>query len=119
MAGQSTKRDVPAPAATKLRETLWLVIATDCDGSAESRERHLSGHLDYIERHIARYAIAGPSTDGASTIDASVLLVRASDAADARALIEGDPYFAGGVWARLDVRPMRAVCGTYIGGVTW
>ncbi len=110
---------MPAPTATRPRETLWLLLCIDAAGSAEPREREMQGHLRFIEQNLERIAVAGPRSDGQHPIDGSILLVRADSAAAARALIEGDPYYRAGVWARIEVHPFRAVCGTYVGGTTW
>jgi uncharacterized protein YciI len=110
---------MPAPAQSKPRETVFLLHCHDAPGSAQPREVHMQGHLAWIERHIDRYLVAGPALDAQGAIDASVLIVRASDEADARALLEGDPYFRAGVWQRVEVTRFRAVCGTSMGGVTW
>jgi uncharacterized protein YciI len=110
---------MPAPAATRARETLYLLVCSDAPGSAVPREREMQGHLRFIESNIDRIAVAGPRTDGERPIDGSVLVVRAESVEHARTLLEGDPYFQAGVWARIDVHPFRAVCGTFVGGTTW
>lgn len=110
---------MPAPAATLPRETLYLLLCSDAPGSEGPREREMQGHLRFIESNIDRIAVAGPRADAGRPIDGSVLVVRAGSADDARALLEGDPYFRAGVWARIDIHPFRAVCGTFVGGTTW
>lgn len=110
---------MPAPAATRPRETLYLLVCSDAPGSEAPRETHLAAHLSHVEAHVDRIAVAGPRTDGERAIDGSILIVRAESADDARALVEADPYFAAGVWSRIDVHPFRAACGTFLGGTTW
>jgi len=110
---------MPAPAASRERETLYLLLCHDAPGSAAPRETHMQGHLDFIAANLSTIALGGPRSDGVSAIDGSVLLIRAGSASAARAFVAGDPYFKAGVWARIEVHPMRAVCGSYIGGVTW
>jgi uncharacterized protein YciI len=110
---------MPAPAATRTRETLYLLVCSDAPGSEVPREREMLGHLRFIETNLDRIAVAGPRTDGRRPIDGSILVVRADSAEDARALLEGDPYYRAGVWSQIDVHPFRAVCGTFLGGTTW
>lgn len=110
---------MPVPVATRPRETLYLLVCVDAPGSEVPRESHLDAHLRHIETHIERISLAGPRTDGTTPIDGSILVIRAESADAARALIESDPYFNAGVWARIDVHPFRAVCGTLVGGTTW
>jgi uncharacterized protein YciI len=45
--------------------------------------------------------------------------VKAVDEADARTLIEADPYFRAGVWADIEIRAFGAVAGDWVGGKTW
>lgn len=108
-----------APAETRPRETVFLLLCHDAPGSAGPRVAHMHGHLAFIERHVDRILVAGPALNDTGAIDASVLVVRATDEADARALLQGDPYFWGGVWARIEARRFRAVCGDAVGGITW
>jgi len=108
-----------APAETRPRQTVFLLVCHDAPGSAPPRAAHMHGHLAFIERHVDRILVAGPALDAANAIDASVFVVRAADEADARALLEGDPYFQNGVWARIEARRFRAVCGSAMGGITW
>jgi uncharacterized protein YciI len=107
------------PAETRPRETLFLLLCHDAPGAAALRETHLRSHLAFIERHIARILVAGPAVDDAGAIEASVYVLRAGDEDDARALLARDPYFQNGVWAQVDARRFRGVCGTGIGGITW
>lgn len=110
---------MPAPAATRQRETLYLLVCSDAPGSEIPREREMQDHLRFIEQNLERIAVAGPRTDGGTPIDGSILVVRAESPDAARALVEGDPYYRAGVWARIDIHPFRAVCGTFVGGTTW
>jgi uncharacterized protein YciI len=98
---------------------VFLLHCHDAPGSARPRDEQMLAHLAWIERHQERYVVAGPAIDAAGEIRCSVLIVRGADEADARALIEGDPYHRAGVWARVEVTPFRAVCGTAVGGMTW
>lgn len=107
------------PAATRPRETLYLLCCEDAPGSAQPRAQHMRDHLAHIERHLDRIMVAGPALDGSGLIDASVFVVRAADEADARALLAADPYYRAGVWSRVAVRCFRGVCGTGMGGLTW
>ena len=108
-----------APVETRPRETVFLLVCHDAPGSAGPREAHMRGHLAFIERHIDRILVAGPALAEGGAIDASVFVVRASDETEARALLAGDPYFQNGVWAHVEARRFRAVCGSALGGITW
>lgn len=111
------------PAATRTRDTVFLLLCRDGAGAARLRAEHMSGHLRHIEQHIDRYIVAGPAfvdpPADPQTIHASVLVVRADDEPSAHALLEGDPYYRNGVWSSVEVISFRAVCGEAVGGITW
>ena len=43
-----------------------------------------------------------------------MLIIEAADQAAAEALVAGDPFRAQGVFERVEVRPWRAVLGTWV-----
>jgi hypothetical protein len=45
----------------------------------------------------------------------SLLIIEAEDRAAAEALVAGDPFRTEGVFERVEVRPWRAVLGSWIG----
>lgn len=97
---------------------LFAFRCLDGAGSADLRERALAAHLAHVEAHIEDYAVAGPLKEGERTIG-SLLVIKASDAAEARARLEADPYFAAGVWAGITCEEFRAVAGGWVGGAAW
>ena len=82
------------------------------------REAALAAHLAHVEAHIDDYAVAGPLKEGERTVG-SLLVIKAGDAAEARARLEADPYFVAGVWANITSEEFRAVAGDWVGGATW
>jgi uncharacterized protein YciI len=97
---------------------LFAFRCLDAAGSAPAREAALAEHLAHVEKHINDYALAGPLKEGESTIG-SLLVIKAGDAAEARARLEADPYFAAGVWANISCEEFRAVAGDWVGGAAW
>lgn len=97
---------------------LFVFRCLDGAESAPLREAALAAHLSHVEAQIDDYAVAGPLKDGERTIG-SLLIIKASDAAEARALLEADPYFAAGVWAGITCEEFRAVAGDWVGGAAW
>lgn len=110
---------MPAPAEVRPRETLFMLLCRDAPGSAPLRETHMQGHLAFIDRSLARIAVAGPFPDGRGGIQGSLFLIRAASEDDALAFLEGDPYRRSGVWGAVEVQKFRAVAGTWMGGTTW
>lgn len=98
--------------------TLFTIFCRDVENSAALRERLLADHLAHIEAHIDDYAVAGPLKDDGETVG-SMLIVKAEDEAEARAIFEADPYFAGGVWKSVELHQFLGVAGDWVGGVAW
>jgi uncharacterized protein YciI len=97
---------------------LFAFRCLDGEASAGLRAATLAAHLAHVEAHIGDYAVAGPLKEGERTIG-SLLVIKARDAAEARARLEADPYFAAGVWARITCEEFRAVAGDWVGGAAW
>jgi uncharacterized protein YciI len=98
--------------------SLFAILAWDAPDAPRLRQEHLAAHLAYAEAQGHRIAVGGPLRDG-DAFTGSLLIVEAADRAEAQALLDGDPYYRAGVWARVEVQPFRAVIGTWIGGRTW
>lgn len=98
---------------------LFLLIGEDSDDAPRLREELLQAHLDWVVGAMERIRVAGPLRDGAGRNCASVYVLEADDESDARGLIGGDPYFRGGVWRTVSLRPFVAAAGTWTGGATW
>jgi uncharacterized protein YciI len=97
---------------------LFAFRCLDGTDSAPRRAAALAAHLAHVEAHIADYAVAGPLKEGERTIG-SLLVIKAGDAAEARARLEADPYFTAGVWATITCDAFHAVAGDWVGGATW
>lgn len=97
---------------------LFAFYCRDGEYSPRLRESFLKRHLDHVEAHIDRYAVAGPLKDGDRTVG-SLLVIRGEDVADARAFFETDPYFDAGVWQAIRVSEFFGVAGECVGGVRW
>ena len=109
-----------APTVPRIDGTVFLVIGWDAPGSAAIRDRELDGHLTWIEQRVDDYLVCGPlkGEDGGDLIG-SYFLVNAETAAAARALVEGDPYVANGVYDELRVVEAVVAGGRFQGGVIW
>ncbi|MEO1575605.1 MAG: YciI family protein [Pseudomonadota bacterium] len=109
-----------APTVARYQSNQYLVLAYDGPGSQPMRDAHLDAHLEHIERHLDRYVVCGPMLkDGGPALLGSFFVVFAADEADARALLDGDPYLNCGMYARIDVQQVTVAAGTAIGGVIW
>lgn len=92
---------------------LYACICTDKPDSAELRQETREAHLEHLRGHAGSIISAGPllDDDGKAPIG-SLLIVEAASLADARAMMEADPYNKAGLFERIDVCPWRWVLGT-------
>ena len=97
----------------------YAIVARDKPGAAAVRMERLKQHLAHIEEHLDRLAVAGPLRDEDGAFVGSLLIVKADSEAEARALLEADPYFQAGIWADITVCAFGAVAGDWVGGKTW
>lgn len=109
-----------APTVARYERDQYLILAYDAPDSQPLRDQHLDAHLEHIERNIDRYVVCGPMLlDGGPSLAGSFFVVFADDKADARALLDGDPYLNCGMYARIDVQQVTVAAGQALGGVIW
>lgn len=87
---------------------LFAILAWDKSGTDAARAQWREGHLDHFRAHKAQIALSGPLGDADGIGCGSLVIYTADSEAQARAFIEADPYFAQGVWDRIDVRAFKA-----------
>jgi len=111
------------PTVKRPAKPCFLILAHDMadrDRAAQLRAEHLDGHLAHVEGNWRRYITAGPIRHpGEARIIGSSFLVLADDEADARTLMDGDPYFTCGLYGRVEVYAQTLAIGDYLGGKTW
>ena len=98
--------------------TFYAVISHDAPDAERLRAEHLQAHLAYAETVIDRIAVGGPLRDD-DRYFGSLIVLEVDSEAEARAILEADPYHQAGVWAETEIRPFRAVIGDWVGGKTW
>ncbi len=86
--------------------------------SAAIRAEVFPAHLAHIEVSLDHYMVAGPLKQGELTVG-SMLVVKAEDAAAARAFLERDPYYAAGLWDSIVIDQFLGVAGDWVGGAAW
>ncbi|CAM3164233.1 YCII-related domain-containing protein [Sphingomonas antarctica] len=101
-----------------MAETLWAIWSDDTADALHLRREHLAAHLAYAETIVDRIAVGGPLRDGDTDLG-SLILLRVDSQAEARTILENDPYYRAGVWTNIQIRPFRAVIGDWVGGKTW
>lgn len=108
------------PVVPRLKSKVFAVWCEDGPGAPALRKTHLDGHLRYIERFHGRYLAAGPMRRGEDpALVGSLFVVTAADEADARAFLNGDPYFSEGLFQTVSIRAFTPAAGVWMGGVIW
>jgi uncharacterized protein YciI len=97
---------------------LFAFQCRDGEHGEALRAELLEAHLAHIETNIDHFAIAGPLKHSEATVG-SLIVIKAKDAAEARARFEADPYFAAGVWDKITVDEFWGVAGDWVGGAAW
>jgi len=95
----------------------YAIIGTDVENSLQARLAARPAHLERLQalRDAGRLRIAGPfpaidaEDPGPAGFTGSLIVAEFASLEDARAWADADPYFAAGVYARVDVRPFRHV----------
>lgn len=96
------------------------VICHDGPDSQAARKAAAPAHLRYVESILDRLALAGPLYDDAGErMIGSLYLFKTVDLAEARRLLEADPYFAARFWSAIEYRPMLPAAGELVGGTSW
>ncbi len=94
---------------------IFVVYCQDRPEGTERRQALAKEHLAHIRAMRHHYLAAGPCpSDAARPEQASSLLLEAESEAEARMVMEQDPYFIGGVWKDVMIRPFRPVVGRWL-----
>jgi len=86
---------------------LFVIIGHDGPRGAELRPSLRPAHLDNLRplAEAGKVVIAGPFTDGSG----SLIVLDMDKEEDAVAFARRDPYVTGGVFERVEVKPLRRV----------
>ncbi len=98
---------------------LFAIVTRDKPDSQPIRMANLKEHLAHIEASLDRLALAGPLRDADGNFTGSLLVLKADSEAEARALLETDPYFSAGVWSDIAINELNAAAGEWVGGKNW
>lgn len=98
---------------------LYAIITHDKPGASAIRMEKLKEHLAHIEAGLDRLAVAGPLRDEEGNFTGSLLVVKAESMAEARALLESDPYYKADIWSDIEIRALNAAAGDWVGGKAW
>ena len=111
------------PTVPHAEQPCFLILArdiADAGRAGQLRSAHLEGHLAHVEANWRRYLNAGPIRQpGETRLIGSTFLVFADSEAEARAVMDGDPYFTCGLYETVEVFEQTLAIGLYPGGKIW
>jgi hypothetical protein len=109
-----------APAASPFAPTHVSVVCHDGPEAGPKRRAAAQAHLAYVESILDRVLMAGPlySEDGAAMVG-SIYIFKTTSLAEARQLLEDDPYFKAAFWKSVEIQPMLPAAGDCVGGKIW
>ena len=91
----------------------------DLGDKSALRQSELTDHLEYIEKYADKILAAGPLKNEQDAIVGSLLIFDTEAEAEARELLEQDPYYRAKVWQSATILKLQEAAGTWCGGVSW
>lgn len=95
----------------------YSIVATDHADSTDARGRARPAHLARLNELLdqGRLLVSGPNPriesedPGPAGFTGSVIIAEFDSLEEAKAWADADPYFAAGVYARVEVKPFKKV----------
>lgn len=82
----------------------FVIHCLDHPGALETRLAHYDRHKAYLASAPVHIVISGPLVaDDGTTMIGSCFVVEADDRAAVEAFNHSDPFFAAGIWERIDI----------------
>jgi len=94
---------------------LFAFYCRDGEHGEVFREHSQEALLAHFEEHARDFVVAGPLAKD-DKIVGSLLVVKGTDEADARAKLEAVPYFSMGVWQSIRADEFRPLFGEWAAG---
>ncbi len=98
---------------------LYAIVSHDAPGAEAIRAEHRAAHFAHIDTILDKVAVAGPLKDAEGRFTGSLVVLHVADEAEARRILEADPYFKAGVWTDIRIEAFTAAAGRWIGGKVW
>ncbi|WP_114376947.1 YciI family protein [Elioraea thermophila] len=87
----------------------FTIRCTDKPGSLDLRLATRPDHLAYLQRNVEKLVLVGPVLDEEGRPKGSFYVVEVADRAEAERLAAEDPYAKAGLFARVEIDPVRVV----------
>ena len=89
----------------------FVLLCVDKPQSLDLRMATRAAHLAYMADHAQDVRLGGPLLDDKGDMAGSLIVLEAPDIAAAKALNANDPYTLAGLFARVDIHPVRLTMG--------
>jgi uncharacterized protein YciI len=90
---------------------LFAAICLDKPDHFELRASTRAAHLAFLDQNAVHLKLGGPVLDSEEKPIGSLLILECDNEAQARALLERDPYAVAGLFASVALRPWKRVVG--------
>lgn len=99
----------------------YIAWCTDRAGDEPARLRKelAQPHFAHIEAIMDKLRVAGPVRDEDGNTVGSMLVFNVASEAEARDLLDRDPYAGADIWESVEIRPFLPAAGEWIGGKIW
>lgn len=98
---------------------LYAIVCTDKRDSKPARMAGLKEHLAHLDEVFDRVSLACPLLAEDGSFKGSLVVVSATDKADAQAFIADDPYYKAGIWETVEISRIGVKAGSWVGGKPW
>jgi uncharacterized protein len=86
---------------------LFALLCTDKPASLELRAKMRAEHLAYLGSLGDKMKAAGPFLDDAGNPTGSLVIIEATNRAEAETMAAKDPYAIAGLFAHVEIKPWR------------
>ncbi len=102
----------------------FVLLCRDGPQAKSLRQDLLDTHLEFVAAHIERYLVAGPlkppsAGAGQEDMSGSLFVVYAEDERELVEFMSADPYYASGMYERIEIFSFHVAAGSAVGGCAW
>jgi hypothetical protein len=98
---------------------LYAIVCRDKADTKPVRMAGLKEHLSHLDEVFDRVSLACPLHGEDGGFAGSLLVISATDKADAEAFIAADPYYKAGIWESVEISRLGVKAGSWVGGKPW
>lgn len=93
---------------------MFLIYCLDRPDSENLRAELRSAHIDYLEIHREKIALAGPTLGPAGEPNGMVLILDVAERHKAEVFLKNEPFVIGNLFRSSEIRPWRGAMGSWL-----